>query len=90
VHKRVEKVLKCGDIFYKKGKGDSLCWLLEGSYAGNKGEGKPRNQNHGQKCEVSKANSQEEYEKKLRRRVEDRIRKDRQALLLLARILDIN
>jgi hypothetical protein len=30
-----------------------------------------------------------EDEKKLRRRVEDRLRKDRQALLLVARILDI-
>ena len=30
-----------------------------------------------------------DYEKKLRRRVEDRLRKDREALLLVARVLNI-
>jgi hypothetical protein len=30
-----------------------------------------------------------EYEKKLRRRIEDRLRKDREALLLVARVLNI-
>jgi hypothetical protein len=31
----------------------------------------------------------EEYEKKLRRRIEDRIRKDKEALHLVARVLNI-
>jgi hypothetical protein len=55
----------------------------------NKGKGKPRNLPKGQSGGVSKANKQEEYEKKLRRKIEDRLRKDRQALLLVAKILDI-
>ena len=35
------------------------------------------------------AKHQVDYEKKLRRRVEDRLRKDREALLLVARVLNI-
>jgi hypothetical protein len=61
----------------------------EGVLPANKGKGKPRNLPQGQSSGVRKADNQEEYEKKLRRKVEDRLRKDRQALLLVAKILDI-
>lgn len=39
--------------------------------------------------EITENAQQMEYEKKLRRRVEDRIRKDREALYLVARVLNI-
>lgn len=55
----------------------------------NKGKGKPRKLPQGQSGRCRNANTEEEYEKKLRRKVEDRLRKDRQALLLVAKILDI-
>jgi hypothetical protein len=53
----------------------------------NKGEGKLRKL--GPILEETEGHKQHEYERKLRRKVEDRLRKDRQAVLLIAKILEI-